>query len=175
VGTPAAEVQIMKVTPETKKQRLIADLAEARSALLQAALFLPPVAQDTPFLGAWSAHDIVAHLIGWDHANLEAIEAVLAGRLPAFYAAYDPDWRSFNTQLVRQHKQPSLAATLAAAQASHLALLDRLEALPAGDMLRDAGVRSPRGRRVTIGMLLTAEAGDERKHADQIRTFALRF
>lgn len=162
----------MRITPETRKQRLVAELTEARSAVLQAVWSLPPAAQDTPFLGVWSVHDIVAHLIGWDHANLEAIEALLAGRLPAFYAAYDPDWRTFNAQLVLRHKQPSLAATLDEAQASHQALLDRLAALPAGDVHRDVGVRSPRGRRVTIGMLLAAEAGDERKHATQVLSFA---
>ena len=162
----------MRITPEIRKQCLVAELTEVRSAVLQAALALPPAAQDAVFLGTWSAHDIVAHLAGWDYANLEAIEAILAGRLPAFYAAYDPDWRTFNAQLVLRYKQPSLAATLAAAEASHRALLDRLAALPAGDVHRDVGVRSPRRRRVTVGMLLTAEANDERKHSDQIRSFS---
>jgi len=162
----------MKITPETRMQRLVAEMTEARSAVLQAALDLPPAAQDAVFLGVWSAHDIVAHLVGWDYANLDAIEAILAGRLPAFYAAYDADWRTFNAELVRRHKQPSLAATVAAAQASLQALLDRLAALPAGDVYRDVGLRSPRGRRVTIAMLLTADVSDVRKHADQIRSFA---
>jgi hypothetical protein len=47
-----------------------------------------------------------------------------------------------------------------------------LDALPAGELIRDRGVRSPRGRKVTVAMLLSAEAGDERKHGEQIRTFA---
>ncbi len=59
----------MRITPETRKQRLVAELTEARSAILQAALALPPDAQDTPFLGVWSAHDIVAHLVGWDYVK----------------------------------------------------------------------------------------------------------
>lgn len=42
----------MRMTPETRKQRLIAELAEVRSTLLQAVRSLPPDAQDTPFLGA---------------------------------------------------------------------------------------------------------------------------
>jgi hypothetical protein len=48
-------------------------------------------------------------------------------------------------------------------------LIEALEALPAGDLSRDYGVRSARGRRVTIAMLFTVEARDERKHAEQIR------
>lgn len=162
----------MRITPETRKQRLVQEFTETRSSILEAALALPPAAQDAVFLGVWSAHDIVAHLAGWDYANLQAIEEILAGRLPAFYAAYDSDWRSFNAELVKRHKQPFLPATVAAAQASHWALLDRLAGLSAEDMYRNVGVRSPRGRRVTIAMLITADVSDGRKHADQIRSFA---
>lgn len=162
----------MKNTPEAKKTQLIADLAAARGEVMDAIAALAPEDQDAAFLGAWSAHDIAAHLIGWDHANLAAIDAIGAGHLPAFYAAYDPDWRTFNAGLVAQHKQATVAETLAAAQASHRALLDRLAALPAADVSRDTGVRSPRGRRVTVAMLLTAEAHDEHRHAAQIREYA---
>jgi hypothetical protein len=162
----------MKSTPEAKKQELVADLTAARSEVLEAALALPPAAQEETFLGIWSAHDIVAHLVGWDHANLEAVEAIRAGRLPAFYTAYDPDWRTFNAGLVARHKRATLDQTIADAHMSHRALIEALEALPAGELDRDYGVRSARGRRVTIAMLLTVEARDERKHAAQIRAFA---
>ena len=158
--------------PEAKKQQLIADLTGARHEVLAAATALPPEEQDTPFLGTWSAHDIVAHLIGWDYANLEAIEAIRAGRLPAFYDHHDRDWRTFNAGLVAQHRQETLEATVALAQASHRALLAALAALPAEDVSRDYGVRSSGRRRVTVAMLLGVEARDEHKHAAQIQEFA---
>jgi len=164
----------MRSTPETKKQQLIADLTEARSEVIQAALALPLDAQEVPFLGVWSAHDIVAHLIGWDYANLEAIEAIRAGRLPAFYAAYDRDWRTFNAGLVARYEQPTLEQTVSEARASKRALVEALEALPAEDLTRDYGIRWGRRERVTIPMLLGVEARDERKHANQIRAFASR-
>ena len=94
--------------------------------------------------------------------------------MPAFYAHYDTDWRSFNAGLVAQHKRPTLDETLSAARASHRDLLQAVDALPADELIRDRGVRSPRGRKVTVAMLLSAEAGDERKHGEQIRTFATR-
>ena len=162
----------MKSTPETEKQELVARLTAARSEVLAAALALPPAAQEEPLLGVWSAHNIVAHLIGWDHANLEAVEAIRGGHLPAFYAAYDPGWRTFNAGLVTRHKHPTLEQTALDARASHRALIETLEALPAGELSRDYGIRSVRGRRVTIAMLLTVEARDEHKHAGQIRVFA---
>ena len=164
----------MKSTPEATKTHLLADLTASRGEVLDAVRALATADRDRPFLGAWSAHDIVAHLIGWDCANLEAIEAIRVGSLPAFYAAYDPDWRTYNAGLVAQHKQAALAETLAAARASHQALLERLAALPAEEIGRDYGVRSSSGRRVTVAMLLTVEARDERKHASQIMAFAAR-
>jgi hypothetical protein len=162
----------MGSTVEAKKQRLMADLAEARHEVLAAARALRPEEQDTVFLGTWSAHDIVAHLVGWDHANREAIGAIRAGRLPAFYEHYDRDWRTFNAGLVAQHKQSALQETVALAESSHEALLAALAAVPAEDVGRDYGVRSSGRRRVTIAMLLTVEARDEREHAGQIREFA---
>ena len=70
----------MKTTPEAKKAQLIAGLTEARAEFIAALSTLAPEDRDTVFLGVWSAHDIVAHLIGWDYADLEAIDA-LFGRL----------------------------------------------------------------------------------------------
>jgi uncharacterized damage-inducible protein DinB len=157
---------------ERKKEQIITDLTEARQEVLAAARALPGEAQDIPFLGTWSAHDIVAHLVGWDHANREAIGAIRAGRLPAFYEHYDRDWRTFNARVVAQYKQGTLEETIALATASHEALLAALDAIPAEDVGRDYGVRSAGRRRVTIAMLLTVEARDERKHAGQIREFA---
>ncbi len=162
----------MRNVPEAKKTQLLADLTAARGEVTDAVIALADEDQDVPFLGVWSAHDIVAHLVGWDGANLEAIAAIQAGRLPACYAAYNPDWRTFNAGLVARHKRATLAETLAAAQASHQTLLERLAALPAEEIGRDYAVRSPRGRRVTIAMLLGVETSDERKHAAQIRAFA---
>ncbi|MCX6032508.1 MAG: DinB family protein [Chloroflexi bacterium] len=149
----------MRNTPEAKKAQLLADLTAARGEVTDAVTALAAEDRDVPFLGVWSAHDIVAHLVGWDGANLEAIEAIQTDRLPACYAAYDPDWRTFNAGLVAGHKRATLAETLAAAQASHQTLLDRLAALPAAEISRDYAVHSPGGRRVTIAMLLGVEAG----------------
>jgi hypothetical protein len=162
----------VKKAPETKKRQLIADLSASRREVLEAALALPPESKEVPFLGTWSAHDIVAHLIGWDYANQEAIEAIQAGRLPAFYARYDRDWRTLNAGLVAEHRRTTLLETVAAAEASHRVLLAALQAVRAEDLDLDYGVRSPGKRRVTISMLLRVGARDEHTHAEQILEFA---
>jgi uncharacterized damage-inducible protein DinB len=162
----------MRSTPQAKKEPLIAGLVAARQAILEAAAALPPDKQHDPFLGHWAIDDLVAHLAGWDHANLEGVRAILDGRLPAFYAQYDADWRTFNAGLVAQHKRATLAETLAEAEISHRALVEFVNAVPAEEIFRDHAVRSPRGRRVTIEMLLSVESRDERKHAGQVMAFA---
>ena len=161
----------MKQTAQTKKEQLIAEAFAARRELLDVASVLCEAEEDTVFLGHWTVKDLLAHLVGWDHANLEGIEAILAGRLPAFYAHYDPDWRTFNASLVINYRRDSLAEGIIAAEESHRELLGAAQAVPAAEFGQDHGVRSPKGRRVTIAMLLIAEASDERKHAQQIKDF----
>ena len=161
----------MKQTAQTKKEQLIAEAFAARRELLDVASVLSEAEEDTVVLGHWTVKDVLAHLVGWDHANLEGIEAILAGRLPAFYAHYDPDWRTFNASLVINYRRDSLAEGIIAAEESHRELLGAAQAVPAAEFGQDHGVRSPKGRRVTIAMLLIAEASDERKHALQIKDF----
>ena len=161
----------MKQTAQTKKEQLIAEAFAARRELLDVASVLSEAEEDTVVLGHWTVKDVLAHLVGWDHANLEGIEAILAGRLPAFYAHYDPDWRTFNAGLVSKYKRNRLTESIAAAEESHAALLAAAEAVPAAEFGQDRSVRSPKGRRVTIAMLFIAEASDERKHAQQIKDF----
>lgn len=161
----------MRQTAQMKKDQQLAGLIAARREVLDAAAALPEPAQDTVFLGVWTVLDLLAHLVGWDRANHEGIEAVLAGRLPAFYAQYDAGWRTFNAGLVGAHRRASLAESIAAAEESHRTLVAAAQAVPAADFVKDHGVRSPGGRRVTIPMLLSAEAGDEHKHAEQIKDF----
>jgi hypothetical protein len=162
----------VKQSPEAQKADVLHELIEARCGIMDALESLPLIERDTPFLGEWSAHYLLAHLIGWDYANRDAAQAVLEGRLPEFYAHYDADWRTYNAGLVRQHKQGTVNETVEAARSSHEALIAFITAISPEDVTRDHGVRSPRGRRVTIAMLLEAEARDEHKHAQQIRDFA---
>lgn len=161
------------VTAADRKVSAIDALKAARRAVLEAAVALSPEAAGIIFLGEWSAKDIVAHLIGWDRANAEAVQAVLAGRLPAFYAHRDPDWRAFNAELVAQYRDEDYVAGLRAARASHQALCELLESIPAAEFERDHGVRF-RGYKVTIARLLAADSRDEQVHAQQLREFQRR-
>ena len=163
----------MPRNPELRKEQLLSDLHSARLVLLTAAGSVPARRRDDVFLGTWSIKDLVAHLVGWDHANLEGVEALLARRLPAFYAHRDRDWAGFNAELVARHKRNHYTALVADARRTHRRLMKFLLAVPAEAFDRDFGVRF-RGVKVTIARLLASETGDEQEHCRQVEEFAKR-
>ncbi|HUW10883.1 MAG TPA: DinB family protein [Anaerolineae bacterium] len=160
----------MQLTSQAKKDRLIAELVETRRAILAAAGSLSPTRQDEVFLGHWSLKDLLAHLAGWDDANVEAIQALLEGRLPPFYEHRDRDWMSFNARLVAEYGRQDFADLVSVLENSHEQLIRSIEAMPPEEFDRDRGVRF-RGYRVTIARLLQAEADDEKIHLSQIDEF----
>jgi hypothetical protein len=158
---------------QAKKEGIIADLVEARGKILDAASSLSPADQDRVFLGVWSVKDLLAHLVGWDFANLEAAQAILAGQLPGFYAHYDRDWRTYNARLVAEYKREDFADLRASVEDSHQKLIGFLETIPAEEFDRDRGVRF-KGYKVTIARTLEAELEDEREHHRQIEELSCR-
>lgn len=155
-------------TIEAKKQDLIAGLVAGRGGILAAIQALPPGCEDVIFLGTWSLKDLVAHLVGWDSTNIQAVQEILAGQYPAFFQFYDKDWQGYNRRLVQQHRKDSLPELLLDAAASHRQLIAFLQSLGAADLL-NAKASRPSGRSVTIRNLLRSEAADEQQHAEQIR------
>jgi hypothetical protein len=159
----------MRATAQAKKDKVIAELVEARRKILDTAVALPPEKQDQVFLGVWSVKDLLAHLVGWDYTNLAAVQEILAGQLPSFYAHHDRDWRTFNAGLVAKYKR-EVADLISLVQDSHQRLVDFLRTVPAEEFGQDKGLRF-RGYRVTIARLLQAEASDEEVHYKQIQAW----
>ena len=112
----------------------------------------------------------MAHLQGWDWANMEAMDRIINGKIPGFYAYYDPDWRRYNSILVKRYRSDDFAMLMMAVMKSHHMLIKKIRSLSAFDIFRDNGVRW-HGIRVTIKRLLLAEIGDEEKHAHQLEEF----
>ena len=156
----------MRAQPQVRKAQLLADLVAARQAVREAAAAVPAGRWDEVFLGTWSIVDLLAHLVGWDYANLEAAQAILAGRRPAFWAQRDRDWQTFNAQLVAEYRRESPAELLALLDDSHRQLLAFVETFPAEEFFLLHG-------RDRLSTILRAEARDEQRHAQQIRESAL--
>ena len=148
---------------QAEKDSVIGGLRAARERILDAVRSLTPEQQDEVFLGEWSAKDLLAHLVGWDHTNREAVAEILAGQKPGFWAHRDRDWKSYNARLVAEYRRDDFPEMVELVESSHRALIDYLEAIPAGEYLD----RKP------IGTLLRAEASDEEEHHQQIEGFRL--
>jgi hypothetical protein len=159
---------------QEKKDGIIAGLVEIRIKTLDAISSLSPAQQDEVFLGTWSVKDLLAHLVGWDYANIEAVDAVLAGRLPAFYSHHGRDWRTFNARLVAEYGKEALKDLMASAQESHRKLVRLLETVPAEEFDADKDVRF-KGYKVTIARLIQGEIDDEKTHYSQIEVFRSTF
>jgi len=153
-----------------RKEQAISNLIEARQNVLAEVSKRSASEQDQVFLGIWSMKDLVAHLIGWDKTNLQAVKSLLKGQVPAFYEHRDPDWRTYNAMLVKKHKKGSTQQLIATAKRSHETLLKFLQTIPPEDFNKDFGARF-RGYKVTIQRLLEAETEDEQIHMKQINDF----
>ena len=158
---------------QAKKDKVVSELAEVRRSILDAASSLSPERQDEIFLSAWSVKDLLAHLVGWDFTNIEAIKEILAGQVPNFYSFYDRDWKTFNARLVKEHKRDNFAELLSSVERSHQKLVDFLTTIPAAEFGKDRGLRSSKGSRITIACILQAEIDDEKIHHEQVKEYAL--
>jgi hypothetical protein len=162
----------MPQSAERQKRALIDGLIRSRQEITRSIQILPPDCLDVVYLGAWSIKDLVAHLVGWDETNLEAIQEILGGKVPSFFQYSDRDWQGYNQVLVSRHRVEPFSRLLAAADESHRKLVASLESLPA-DALVGARVQRQNKLTITIPILLRAEARDELEHAGQIKGYFL--
>jgi hypothetical protein len=153
-----------------RKDQTLSALTKARQKLLSAATEISEKEQDVIFLGTWSVRDLVAHLIGWDHTNIDAIKSVMQHQLPVFYKYRDHDWQTYNAMLVKKYKRGSIQKLVLTAEASHEKLIQYLQTIPPEIFNKDFGVRF-HGYKVTIQRLLDSETKDEQTHLPQIRDF----
>ena len=172
VDVRANRITMSKKSEHLTTQELISAIIETRTAILHAASQLSHEAQNIAFLGVWSVKDLIAHLIGWDYANLAAAKDIQAGKLPEFYAHYDKDWKTFNAALVAKYKRDNFDELLVLARDSQGQLIEYLESIPPENLEKDFGVRTGRNYKVTIARWLQAELKDGQEHLKQIQEFS---
>jgi len=164
------EARIVNTIVQAGKEWIISEMQRVRSELLTEGAALSRKERDTVYLGTWSVRDMLAHLAGWDYANLDAAKSILAGKLPAFYEYKDRDWQTYNAMLVKKYRSNNFRKLRATVKRSQKKLVDFVQALPREDFNQDFGVRF-RGYKVTIQRLLEADIKDVRIHHQQIVDF----
>jgi hypothetical protein len=152
------------------RDSLVGQLVDVRSQLVLAAYAIPADQRQVAFVGAWDVKDLLAHLVGWDYTNTDAVRDMVAGRLPSFYGRYDPGWATYNASLVRKHRTDDWDALLAALHRSQDAVGAVLCCLPEPEFERQRRLPG-RERPLTIAGLLRAAIRDEEEHLRQIETF----
>jgi hypothetical protein len=160
----------MNTKTQAKKEQIISEMQRVRAELLTEAAALSRKERDMVFLGIWTVKDMLAHLAGWDYANLEAAKSVLASKLPAFYEHKDRDWQTFNAMLVKKYKSNNFRELRTTVKRSQKKLADFVQALSPEDFNKDFGVRY-RGYKVTVQRLLEADIKDVRTHHQQVVDF----
>ncbi len=150
-----------------RKEKILSALVETRQNILAEASMLSDEQQDQVFLGIWSIKDLLAHFIGWDYTNLDAVKSVLAGKVPSFYKHRDHDWQTYNAMLVKKYKRDSFKEFLATMRDSQEKLIKFLQTILPENFNKDFGVRF-HGYKVTVQRLLEAELKDEQTHLQQI-------
>lgn len=160
-----------RMTDIVRKEQIISALVDVRRSLLDCARGFSEEEARRTFRGEWSVLDLLAHLTGWDHANEEAIGAVVTGRMPRFYKFKDPDWKGYNAVLVRKYRLETLPAQIGQAAFSHALLIEELGSVAPEDIDRDSGLRY-KGWKITVRRLMEAEGKDEAVHLEQLREYA---
>ncbi len=161
----------MRLTVQEKKEQLLAGLIDIRRQILEVASVLPVEKRNRAYLGEWDIFALLAHLAGWDHTNLQAIEQIQAGQVPAFYQYIGHDWREYNAYLVATYRLDDLEALVNSVRSTQQELLAQVAELPPVEFYRDREIRF-KGYKITIARLLEAELKDERVHLAQLEAFA---
>jgi len=147
---------------------LIVDFNETRAALIEVAQSVPSELRDVALVGHWDVKDVMAHTVGWDYANVEALPDFAAGRLPAFFARYDADWASCNADLVARYRSEDWDALVRSLRGAQASFVNALSAVSDADL---DNVVPWKGRRVSLRGMLRAIARDEAEHVRQIEAF----
>jgi hypothetical protein len=149
---------------------LVDELVAIRAAIVDKASEIPVEERGTPFVGHWTIKDLLAHLAGWDYANVDAVADLRAGCLPAFYDEYDPGWGSYNQKLVEKYGTEDWDELLRLLQDSQAAFFDAVAGLSEEDV---AAARGPawRGHDISLHSVMRAAVRDESEHLQQIRSF----
>ena len=150
---------------------LVDGFVRMRGALVREADAVPPALRTTPFVGHWNLMDLLAHLVGWDYTNVNAIEELKAGTIPAFYAHYDPGWVSYNQQLIDRYGAEAWDELRGSLRQSQEAVVGMLRLLTPEELTRALSDAGRWRRPVSIAGIVRAAIRDEREHLQQIRAF----
>jgi Protein of unknown function (DUF1706) len=149
-------------------EALIAEFNRVRAELIAGVASVPPDLRDEVFVGSWGVEDVIAHTVGWDYTNIEALPDFRSGRLPDFFARYDADWAAINAALVARYRIEDWGALMTSLRESQRVFVDAMRGLNDADL---DNVAMWGKRRITLRGMIRAVCRDESEHVAQVRAF----
>ncbi len=122
--------------------------------------------------GEWAPRDVVAHLIGWNHSTLQAIDQIQRGEMPPYISDIPNDFANVNAASVRGYPSTDKAELLAELERSAEELLAALARLAPDAWMRDFGARNPIGQPILIQSQVDALSEDYLGHGAEIARWA---
>jgi len=153
---------------QSELEALITEFDRVRAELLYAVATVPSHLRHEPFVGMWDVRDVIAHTVGWDYTNIEALPDFRVGRLPAVFARYDNDWAAINADLVARYRLEGWDALMASLHDSQRAFVDAMRTLSDADL---KNVTLWGERRISLRGMMRAVSRDESEHVQQVRDF----
>jgi hypothetical protein len=122
-----------------RKQDLLSEIQRERNALddTLALLSARQMTRAGVTRGGWSVKDILAHLVEWQHMNLEWYAAGLRGEKPAMPAPGFTlrELPRLNQMIYRKHHRRSLEAVMHDYRSYHERVVELIGALPDTDLV----------------------------------------
>ena len=147
------------------KDALLIQAAHESQALHEALEGLNEDEMSEPWLGTWSAKNIVAHLSGWQREMAPALERIARGEKPFAAAVSYDDVDGWNARFVAARRETPAADLLLELDETHQHLMNAASAVP--------DERFQPGR--TAWKLVDQTSAEHyREHAEQIRAWRAR-
>jgi DinB superfamily len=118
--------------PETHAQRLLERLDAAWTALTDSyAGVSDSLLMEAGVVDDWSVKDVVAHVTAWEEEALKHLPLIIAGGIPARYAAQG-GIDAFNARKTQEGRRRSLAEILRRRDQTHARLVEFVRSQPDG-------------------------------------------
>lgn len=123
---------------------------------------LPEIDHKLEIYPGWTIKEVLSHLIGWDDANIMALEAFAAGQPPVVPALRGVDF--YNAQIIEERKALSYEKIVSEWEWVREQLITVLDKLTETDL--QSTIVAPWGISMSVLELLTRMAGHEKEHAE---------
>jgi hypothetical protein len=91
--------------------------------------------------GAWSVHDIIAHVTTWDEEALKHLPSILEGERPPRYSVTYGGIDAFNAATTERKRGLSVSEVLRQLDDTHRRLVDFVQSVPEEEFVRDTRFR----------------------------------